>query len=81
MTGEGAFTLTAGQRDSLRDYLTGGGFLVASAGCSSIEWARSFRAEIARVFPDVELQRLDMSHPIFHEVYDINQLMTSKKHR
>jgi hypothetical protein len=81
MTGEGAFTLTAAQRDNLRDYLTGGGFLVASAGCSSEPWTQSFRREIARVFPDVKLTRLDMSHPIFHTIHEIKELRTKRRTR
>ena len=32
MTGEGDFTLTQRERDNLKKYLTGGGFLMASAG-------------------------------------------------
>src|SRR5258705_5731795 len=50
MTGEGGFTLTQTQRDNLHDYLTNGGFLVASAGCSSSPWSASFRQEIAKIF-------------------------------
>src|SRR5262249_55623236 len=45
MTGEGAFTLTQSQRDNLRSYLSNGGFLVASAGCSSAPWSSSFLSE------------------------------------
>jgi hypothetical protein len=78
MTGEGSFTLTAAQRQNLRDYLTGGGFVVASAGCSSVEWAASFRKEIARVFPEVQLVRLDFSHPVFHTVHDMSGLVTKR---
>lgn len=74
MTGEGRFQLTELQRTGLRNYLVNGGFVVASAGCSSSEWAWSFRAEIAKIFPDVKLTRLDLSHPIFHTVYDIDRL-------
>lgn len=71
MTGQGQFTLTPAQRANLRNYLSRGGFLVASAGCSSGEWDASFRAEISQVFPELKLQRLSMSHPIFHTVYDL----------
>ncbi|MGI9013818.1 MAG: DUF4159 domain-containing protein [Phycisphaerales bacterium] len=74
MTGEGAFVLTETQRSYLRDYLSGGGFLVASAGCSSRPWADSFRREMLQVLPDAEMITLDMAHPIFHTVYDINTL-------
>ena len=36
MTGEGAFTLTDEERANLKLYLEKGGFLLASAGCSSM---------------------------------------------
>ena len=79
MTGEGSFRLTDQQRANLRDYLTRGGFLVASAGCSSSAWDASFRAEIRRIFPDLNLKELPMSHPIFHMVYDIDALKTKTR--
>jgi Domain of unknown function (DUF4159) len=78
MTGEGEFQLTEAQRVNLRNYLVSGGFLVASAGCSSPEWASSFRREIRKTFPDLKLARLDLSHPIFHTVYDIDRLDLTK---
>jgi len=78
MTGEGSFTLSGAQRANLRNYLTRGGFLVASAGCSSSAWDASFRAEIRRVFPKLKLKKLPMSHPVFHTVYDIRQLQTKR---
>jgi Domain of unknown function (DUF4159) len=78
MTGEGSFRLNEPQRSNLRNYLVGGGFLVASAGCSSPEWSSSFRREIRQTFPDLKLARLDLSHPIFHTVYDINRLDLTK---
>lgn len=81
MTGEGSFTLTAAQRTNLRDYLTAGGFVVASAGCSSQPWRESFLREIAVVFPEVALQPLDFSHPVFHTVYEVNELKCKGAHR
>lgn len=74
MTGEGAWQLTDAQRENVRVYLQSGGFIIASAGCSSEPWKESFRNEIALVFPDVQLKPIDMSHPIFHTVYEIAQL-------
>ena len=74
MTGEGKFQLTEAQRIGLREYLTHGGFVVASAGCSSKPWASSFLTELNTIFPNTQLTRLDYSHPIFHTVYDINDL-------
>lgn len=78
MTGEGAFTLTDEQRANLREYLTQGGFMVASAGCSNTRWANSFTAEIEQLFPDAPLKELDLSHPIFHTVHDIDALDCKK---
>ena len=80
MTGEGAFSLPEEQRANLRSYLTRGGFLVASAGCSSNEWDASFRAEIKRLFPEIELKKLPFDHPVFHTVYDIDTLVTTHRH-
>ena len=77
MTGEGAFELLDSERQNLRKYVENGGFLLASAGCSSPEWDRSFRAEMARVFPEYSLHILPMDHPVFHTVYDINELKGS----
>lgn len=77
MTGEGAFNLTETQLDNLRTYLTCGGFVIASAGCSSKDWNRSFGHAVGQLFPDAELVTLDAEHPIFHTVYDI----TSSKYK
>lgn len=74
MTGEGSFQLSAGEREGLRQYVSRGGFLLASAGCSSPEWDQAFRRELAIVFPDHPLRPIDMRHPIFHTVYDIDKL-------
>ncbi len=76
MTGEGSFTLTEAERTNLRRYLERGGFLLASAGCSSQQWDASFRREFRLVFPDRELEVIPMEHEIFHTVYDIQTLKT-----
>ena len=74
MTGEGAFSLTDDERRNLKAYLEKGGFLLASAGCSSKEWSDSFKREIDAVFPDRKLADVPMSHPIFRTVYDVKRL-------
>src|SRR5438874_2959654 len=74
MTGEGSFQLLDGERENLRKYVERGGFLLASAGCSSQEWDRSFRREMARVFPENPLRPLGMDHALFHTVYEIKEL-------
>lgn len=74
MTGEGAFTLPDKERDNLRRFVERGGMLLASAGCSSADWDRSFRREMAAVFPQATLEPLALDHTIFHTVYDIAEL-------
>jgi hypothetical protein len=74
MTGEGDFRLSDAEREGLRRYLRRGGFLLASAGCSSTEWDRAFRREMATVFPEQGLDAIGMEHPLFHTVYEIREL-------
>jgi|SRR5437867_3535436 len=74
MTGEGAFELPDSERQNLRKFVERGGLLLASAGCSSPDWDRSFRAEMAKVFPEYPVTALGMDHPIFHTVYDVTTL-------
>ena len=78
MTGEGQFRLLEQERINLRSYLQRGGFLLASAGCSSQEWDQSFRSAIRKVFPDNELIKIPMDHKIFSTVFDITQVKLKK---
>lgn len=74
MTGEGEFHLLDEERQNLRQFIERGGFLLASSGCSSEAWDRCFRREMAIVFKDRELKPLDMTHLVFHTVYDVEKL-------
>jgi hypothetical protein len=74
MTGEGEFTLPDKERENLRRFVERGGMLLASSGCSSADWDRSFRREMAIVFTDAKLGSLAMDHAVFHTIYDIAEL-------
>lgn len=74
MTGEGKFTLPEKERENLKRFIKRGGFLLASAGCSSKDWDRSFRKEMATIFSEKKMGDLSQEHPIFHTVYDIESL-------
>ncbi len=74
MTGESEFRLRPDERKNLKKYLTNGGFLLASAGCSSKEWDRSFRREMKSIFKETKLSKLEMTHPVFKIVNKIKKL-------
>ena len=78
MTGEGAFSLPEPERINLRSYLERGGFLLASAGCSSPEWDQAFRREIQRIFPNRKLEKISMDHMVFKTVFDITEIKLKK---
>jgi len=74
MTGEKEFYLSAKERENLKKYLTRGGFLLASAGCSSKEWDRAFRREMRQVMPEHKLNKIGMDHAVFKTVKTIKEL-------
>ncbi len=78
MTGEGAFRLQPAERENLAKYLATGGFLLASAGCSSGEWDESFRQELKTLLPEHPLHAIPMDHPIFRTVFSIERLDLAK---
>lgn len=78
MTGEGDFELTEKERRQLKRYLTRGGFMIASSGCSNGKWDTAFRREIAKVLPDMKLSVLPEDHPAYRLVYTINPEKSDK---
>ncbi|MDD2601295.1 MAG: DUF4159 domain-containing protein [Kiritimatiellae bacterium] len=78
MTGEQQFRFSAKERENLKRYVESGGFLLASAGCSSAEWDKAFRREIKTIFADKSLTKIDMKHPVFKTVKSIEKLELAK---
>ncbi len=78
MTGEGSFALREQERRAMKTYLERGGFVLASAGCSSHKWARSFSLEMQTIFPDVKMKTIPMDHPIFKTVYNIHKILLKR---
>lgn len=78
MTGESSFFLTTKERENLKRYLKNGGFLLASAGCSNKDWGRSFRSEMRKIFEDDAMNEIDLEHPVFRTVYEVDKLELSK---
>jgi hypothetical protein len=73
ITGEEDFMLSQKEREHLKKYCENGGFLLASAGCSSSPFDRAFRREIESVFGKDELKELPMDHAILRTVTEIKE--------
>ncbi len=78
MTGEGDFTLSQRERENLKKYLTQGGFLLASAGCSNKDWDNAFRREMKKVMADHPLKGVAAKHPLFNTVFQLDKMKLSK---
>lgn len=74
MSGNENFSLSRKERIQLHKYLTQGGFLLVSPGCSDQKWDKSFRQEIKLCFPEYSLKKIPMNHPIFSIVNPIPRL-------
>jgi len=79
VSGEGTFRFSDIERKNLKQYLSCGGFLLASPGCSDKAWNKSFRAEISALFPEAPLKTIPMTHPIFSLLYDVPTLNLKSK--
>ena len=58
----------------LKKYLRNGGFLLIDDTWHDAESWPKFHTQMKRVFPDREPVELDITHPIFHQVFDLKQL-------
>ena len=71
----GYWNLTDYQVTKLRDYLLRGGFLFCDSFFGSDSWI-GFSQGLQRIFPDRQIIDLTDDHPVFHSVFDL-QNMTS----
>lgn len=70
MTGHGEVRFTPSEREALRQYLQGGGFLHVD---DNYGLDPALRREVALLFPDTDLLELSHDHPIFHMKYPFPQ--------
>lgn len=68
----GAMELSDAEVGALRRYLLSGGFLMVDDFWGEDEW-NNFYGQFKRVFPDREPRELDISHPLFHAVFDLKE--------
>ncbi len=69
ITGYQSFAFTPEQRAALREYILDGGTLLGDATLGSPDFAKSFRTEIAAIFPQHKLDILQLDHPIYRGYY------------
>lgn len=74
VTGHNDFRLTGEQRTKLRNYLAGGGFLLADSCCGRVQFAAAFLREIKKVLPGAELKLLPAAHPAYSSRYKITSV-------
>ncbi len=66
-TGHGVISFSADEKERLRRYLEGGGFLFVN---DSYGMEGSFKREVAELFPERELVQLPYDHELYHSFYD-----------
>jgi hypothetical protein len=68
----GALEFSEDEAKALRRHLLSGGFLFVDDFWGEAQWL-NFYEEMKRVFHDREPVELEMDHPIFHGVFDLNR--------
>lgn len=68
----GRMFLLEDEIECLRRYLKNGGFLMIDDFWGEDEWANTYM-QMKRVFPDREPVDLDLTHPLFHSVFDLKE--------
>lgn len=66
-TGHGVIKFSQEEKERLRTYLTGGGFLFIN---DSYGMDKTVRRELSALFPERELAELPFDHPIYHAYFD-----------
>ena len=59
---------------ALREYLLRGGFLLMDDFWGEREW-QNVQAQLVKVFPDLPIKEIPLTHSIFHCYYDIDEVI------
>jgi len=70
----GGMLLDKDEATRLREYLLRGGFLHVDDFWGPDQY-ENFVEQIGKVFPDHKLERLPLSHPVFHTFFDIDEVL------
>lgn len=66
-TGHGVIKFTPEEKERLQRYLLSGGFLFVN---DSYGMDKTFREEMAKLFPERQVTEVPFDHPIYHSFYD-----------
>jgi len=72
MAGAGLASLTEEEATAMRRYLLNGGFMMVDDFWGDEAWEH-FSQQFKLIFPDREPKLMDLTHPIFHSVYDFKK--------
>jgi len=67
-------TLSPEEAERLREYMERGGFIVIDDFWGTRQW-QSFSYELAKIFPDREVEEIPLTHPLFHAFFDIDEIL------
>jgi len=70
----GQMVLSESEAKKMREYIDRGGFWMIDDFWGTFEWG-CFEKEMAKVFPERTVYDIPVNHPIFHTIFDINNLM------
>ena len=68
------FTLNDQEVAALRAYLQNGGFLFAESCAGRESFEKAFRREMKKVFPDRDLQKLELADPVYSTFFHIGSV-------
>ena len=71
----GYMNLSEPEIEGLRGYLEAGGFLVVDDFWGEDEWY-NLEYHMSRILPGRPIEPIPLDHPIFHQFYDIDELLT-----
>jgi len=77
ITGMGESRLTDEDIAVLRRHVQAGGFIFINNTSGFARFDREARELIARIFPTHTLETLPADHPVFHSLYDIDQMQSA----
>lgn len=70
----GQMVLSSNEVFRMREYISRGGFWMIDDFWGTFEW-NNFEREIKKVFPKKEIVEIPNDHPIFHDFFDIDEII------